>query len=97
MIIRVGPLVITRFVVVDFPVAWNGSVMLAWGLVPAAATAIIVILRIVPTFFNVVTRLVHRVCISSLSTTRSAMLVGDAALRHHVLRLFCRTEIYRLA
>ncbi len=55
MVIRVGLLVVTRFVVVNFPVAQNRSIALAWGLVPAAATVIIVIMRIVPTFFNIVT------------------------------------------
>ena len=65
MVFRVGLLVVTRFVVVDFPVARNGSVVLAWGLVPAAATAIIVIMRVVPTYSYVVIRLVRRVCVSS--------------------------------
>ncbi len=73
MIIRVGPLIVTRFVVVDSPIAWNGSITLVWGLVPAAAMAIIVIMHVVPTFFNIVTRLVRRVCVLLLSTTRSAI------------------------
>jgi hypothetical protein len=51
-------IVITRLVV-DFPVARNGRIALAcWGLVPAAATAIISIMRVVSTFLNSVTAVV---------------------------------------
>ncbi len=57
MLIRVGLLAVTRLVL-DFPVARNGSIALAcWGIVPAAVTAIVGIMRVVSTFFNVVIRL----------------------------------------
>ncbi len=58
-----GPLVVTRLVVVNFPIAWDGSVVLAWGLVPATATATINIMHVVSTFINLVTRLVRLVCV----------------------------------
>ena len=84
MVTRVGPLVVTRLVV-DFPVARNGSIALAWGLIPAAATAIIIIMRVVPTFFNVVARLVCRVCVFWITPALVVRMLGFRSM--HVTRL----------
>ncbi len=65
MVIWVELLVITQFVVVDFPIARNGSIALIWGLVPTAVMVIIVVMHIVSTFFNVVIRFVRRICVLS--------------------------------
>ena len=60
MVVRVGLLVGTRLVV-NFHVAWCGRVALACrGIVPATVATIVAIVRVVSTFFHVVTRLVRR-------------------------------------
>jgi len=60
MVIRVGLLVVTRFVL-DFPIAGYGRIALACrGIVPATVATVVAVVRVVPTFFNVVTRLVRR-------------------------------------
>jgi len=61
MIIRVGPLVATRLVVVDLSIAWNRSVAFAGGLVPPTETMSINVMRVVSTFFYVETSLVRLV------------------------------------
>ncbi len=56
MVIQVGLLVITRFVVVDYPIAWNGNITLACrGIVPATVATVVAVVRVVPTIFSVVT------------------------------------------
>ncbi len=60
MVIRVGLFVGTRLVL-DFPVARYGRIALACrGIVPATVSTVVAVVRVVPTFFNVVTRLVRR-------------------------------------
>ncbi len=60
MIIRVGLLVRTRLVL-DFPVARYGRIALARRrIVPATVTTIVAVVRVVSTFFSVVTQLVSR-------------------------------------
>ena len=60
MIIRVGLLVGTRLVL-DFPVARYGRIALARrGVVPATVSTVVTVVRVVPTFFCVLTRLVRR-------------------------------------
>ncbi len=84
MIIRVGPLVATQLVV-NFPTARNGSIALAWGLIPVAATAIIIIIRVAPTFFNIVARLGCRICVFWIMPSLVIRMLGFRSM--HVTRL----------
>ena len=52
MIIQGGSVAIA-LLVVDFPVAWHGSLAFTWGFVPAAEMSIVVVVHIVTTFFTV--------------------------------------------
>ncbi len=47
MIIQVGPLVVTRLVVVDLSFAWVGSIVFTGGLVPFTDTTSINVMRVV--------------------------------------------------
>ena len=77
MIIRVGLFVGTRLVV-DFPVARYGRVALACrGIVPATVATIVTVVRVVSTFFHIVTRLVRSFCVFWIAR---ALVVGMLAI-----------------
>ena len=81
MVIRVGLLVVTRFVVVDYPIARNGSITLACrGIVPATVATVVAVVRVIPTFFNVVTRLVRRFRVFLITLALVVRMLGFCSL-----------------
>ncbi len=77
LVIRIGLVVVTRLVL-DFPVARYGRIALACrGIVPATVATVVAVVRIVSTFFSVVTRLVRRFCVVWIAR---AILVGVLAI-----------------
>ncbi len=101
MIIRGGSVAVARLVV-DFPVAWNGSIAFTWGLVPAAATSIVVVMRVMSTFFNVVTRLDRCACVFWITPALVIRMLGFCSMYVTgfkilvVLRCRCLTVTVRI-